>query len=475
MSETTVMSADGHPGPLRVAIVGAGPAGFYAALELLRQKDLGPHVDMFDHLPTPYGLVRFGVAPDHPKIKSVTNVYERGVEAAAGQFRLFGNVTLGSDVSVDELRARYHAVLFTFGAQTDRRLGIPGEDLPGVYPAREFVAWYNSHPDYRDAQFDLAAEDAVVIGIGNVAIDVARILVRTPEELSHTDIRPKAASAVAASSIRDVTVLARRGPAQAACTPVELRELTQMEAADLVVSERDLELDEITRAMIDAHEIDAQSTRLLNVLQTGALRDPRPDRKSIALRFYVSPVEFIGRERVEAVRLVRNRLVRHPDGWVSTEATDETETIPCGVAFRSIGYQVAPIAGVPFDTRRSRIPHDRGQILAPDGGPEPGLFVAGWAKRGPTGVIGTNKPDAVETVHMLLDAWQHGNLPEPSGGDVADFLDQRGVHYVSYDQWKLIDQIETHAGEVEGRPRVKFRDVASMLEALVEQRTHTTD
>jgi ferredoxin--NADP+ reductase len=457
---------DGHA---RVAVVGAGPAGFYAALELLKHKDVEVHIDLFDHLPTPFGLVRFGVAPDHPKIKSVTGVYERGVEAAGGQFRLFGNVTLGADVSVADLRARYHAVVFTFGAQTDRRLGVPGEDLPGVYPAREFVAWYNSHPDYRDARFDLNAEHAVVIGIGNVAIDVARILVRTPAELAHTDIRPAAADAVTHSPIREVTILARRGPVQAACTPVELRELTQMEGADLVVSERDLALDEVTRAMIDAHEIDAQSMRLLNVLQTGTLRARQRGRKAIELRFYVSPVEFIGRDRLEAVRLVRNRLVRHPDGWVGTEATGETEIVPCGAAFRSIGYQVAPIAGVPFDPKRNRIPHARGQILGPDGGPAAGLFVAGWAKRGPTGVIGTNKPDAAETVDAMLADLAQGRAlvpAEPEPDAVLALLRRRQPQFVTYADWRRLDELEVARGRALGRPRVKFTRVEEMLAAL---------
>ncbi len=455
------------PGTLRVAVVGAGPAGFYAALELAHYPDVPTHVDMFDRLPTPYGLVRFGVAPDHQKIKTVIGVYERGVESAGDRFRLFGNVDLGSDVTLDELRCRYHAVILTYGAQSDMHLGVPGEDLPGVYAAREFVAWYNGHPDFKDASFPLAGERAVVVGIGNVAIDVARILSRTPQELAVTDITPYAAKALAAGGFKDVVVLARRGPLQAACTPVELRELTQMEAADLVVQERDLIVDPVSSALVEAGEVDRQSAKNLTVLVDGALREPRAGRKTISLRFFSSPLEFQGDQRVEAVRIGRNVLTRSDTGRVSVKPTGEEEIMETDVVFRAIGYLVAPIAGVPYDPERKRIPHTLGQVLAgPDGTAVPGLFVAGWAKRGPSGVIGTNKPDASETVASLLAAWRAGTLPTPTEGDVVTLLEAHGVRYVTYEDWKLLDSLEIEAGEREGRPRVKFTDVAAMLEAL---------
>lgn len=460
------------PPAIKVAIVGAGPAGFFAALELFQHPEVETFIDMFDRVPTPYGLVRFGVAPDHPKIKSVTRVYERGIEAAGNHFRLFGNVELGKDVSVEELRARYHAVIFTFGAQTDRRLGVPGEDLPGVYAAREFVAWYNSHPDYRGARFDLNAERAVVIGVGNVAIDVARVLMRSPEALAATDISHEAAAAVAASPIREVVILARRGPAQAKATPTELHELTHLGAADLVIDPRELAPDAAGAGFSEAEGLDRSTLRNIEIMRKESLPEPRPGRKVIRMRFFVSPIAFLGRDRVEAVQIRRNRLVVQEDGWVGVEPTDEVETLACGAVFRSIGYQVAPVPGVPYDGRRHRIPHRLGQVLdAAEGEPVPGLFVAGWAKRGPSGVIGTNKPDAVETVRSLLGAWQAGALPEPGEGDVAALLDARGVHYVDYDHWKLLDQLETSAGEAEGRPRVKFPDVETMLEALADLET----
>lgn len=465
MSDTP--EAEPEPVPaLRIAIVGAGPAGFYSTLELFHHHEYDVHVDLFDRLPTPYGLVRFGVAPDHPKIKSVVKVYARGVEAAGDHFRMFGNVELGTDVTVEELRARYHAVILTIGAQTDRKLGIPGEDLAGIYAAREFVAWYNSHPDYVNARFELAGERAVVIGVGNVAIDVARILVSTRHELDATDISNTAEQAVTDSALDEVVILARRGPAQAAATPPELHEMTQMEAADLVIEPGDLALDEVTAALIEEGQLDSQSQRALAIMQREALPAARPGRKFIHMRFCVSPVAFHGTDRVEAVELVRNRLVRRADGSVAAQATDERELIPCGTVFRSIGYAVAPVPGVPYDAERHRIPHALGQVLDADGVAVPGLFVAGWAKRGPSGVIGTNKPDAVETVHTLLSALAAGELPEPAAADVTELLNERDVRYVSYDQWKLLDELETHAGEVEGRPRVKFRDVASMLQAL---------
>ena len=460
----------GRPGP-RVAVVGSGPAGFYAALDLLAHPGLGARVDMFDRLPAPMGLVRYGVAPDHQKIKAVAQVFERGADAGAERFRFFGNVALGRDISLEELRARYEAVVLAFGAETDRRLGIPGEDLPGVVAAREFVAWYNSHPDYADARFNLSGERAVVVGIGNVAIDVARILVRTPAELAATDISVSAEEALRASRIRDITVLARRGPLQAACTPVELRELAHLQAADLVVAADDLALDPASAAQLAAGTVERQSARNLAVLKDEALRAPRANRKVIRLRFGVSPVEILGRERVEGVRIRRNRLVVGPGGRLVSEATEATEDLVCDAVFRSIGYRVAPIEGVPYDAALGAIPHDAGQVLTSTGGaPEPGLFVTGWAKRGPSGVIGTNKPDAAETVARLIAVHEAGALPAAREVDVADLLASRGVRAVSRIDWQALDALERRLGEAEGRPRRKLATIAAMLAAIDEER-----
>lgn len=468
------MEGDVHPGAdngtggLRVAIVGAGPSGFYSALTLLGHGAVA-RVDMFDRLPTPYGLVRFGVAPDHPKIKSVIKVYERGVEAAGDKFRFFGNVEVGRDVTMADLGSRYHAVVLTYGAQSDRRLGIPGEDLPGVYAAREFVAWYNGHPDFRDKEFNLSGRRAMVVGVGNVAIDVARMLLRSPAELAVTDVAPYAEEALVASGVEEVAVVARRGPLQTKATPVELREFSRMADADLVVTEEDLTLDPVSAAIVEAGEAPRQNLKNIEVMRELGLRAPRPGRKVVRLFFHRSPVELMGDGRLEAVRLRLNSLERTPEGWLKVKPTDDTEVVPCHALFRAIGYLVEPLEGVPFDSRHHRIPHAEGQVLSePGGDPVPGLFVAGWAKRGPSGVIGTNKPDAVETVTTLLAAAAAGGLPEPVAPDVAELLRDRGVRPVSFDQWKRLDALEVTAGEGQGRPRVKFTAVSEMLAALSE-------
>jgi ferredoxin/flavodoxin---NADP+ reductase len=461
------VSTSNSAAQLRVAIIGAGPAGFYSALDILAARDLDTAVDMFDRLPAPYGLVRYGVAPDHQKIKSVVKVYERGVESAGTRFRMFGNVELGKDISLDELRARYHAVILTFGAQTDRRLGIPGEDLDRVYAAREFVAWYNSHPDFRGAEFDLQHQTAVVVGIGNVAIDVARMLAHTAGELATTDVAEAASDALIHSDVREIVILARRGPLQASCTPVELRELARLEGADLVVAESDLVLDPLSAAALERGDVPTQNQKNYKIICEEALHEPRAGRKVIRMRFYVSPTEILGATGVDGVVLGRNTLREGAGGRLSVQPLDETETLDCGIVFRSIGYRVQPLPDVPYDEEWGVIPHDRGQVLASRAGDSvPGLFVAGWAKRGPSGVIGTNKPDASETVGMLLAAHNSGALAMPTADSVEGLLAERGVEYVGYDDWKLLDALEIEAGEDSGRPRVKFDTVEAMLEAL---------
>ncbi|MFN2115919.1 MAG: FAD-dependent oxidoreductase [Anaerolineae bacterium] len=457
----------GDSAPLHVAIVGGGPSGFYAALNLLERDDLDVHVDLFDRLPMLFGLVRYGVAPDHAKIKNVTRVFERGMDKAGARFRFLGNVEVGTDVSLDELMAHYDAVILAFGAQSDRRLNIPGEDLHGVYAAREFVAWYNSHPDYEDAEFDLDTERAMVIGVGNVAIDVARILASTDEELSSTDINPNAQAEIAASPINDILVVARRGPAQAACTAVELREMGNLQEATLVVSQRDLDLDPLSRKLLEQGDIDSQNKRNLDAMAEESEREIPDDRPYIHLRFYESPVEFIGEDRLEAVKLRRNSLTQRGDGKVVVEPTDKFEVVPCGVAFRSIGYLVEPVPGVPYYEPWSWIPNVAGQVLKEkDGPPYLGLFVTGWAKRGPSGVIGTNKPCAAETVESLLAARERGELPARTGEDIGDVLRDRGVRFITRSDWEHLDKLERERGEAVGRPRVKFDGIDDMLEAV---------
>ncbi len=456
---------------LKVAVVGAGPAGFFATAELLKRADLRVQVDMFDRLPTPYGLVRHGVAPDHQSIKAIALRYARDADAGGPRFRLFGNVEVGRDVTVEELKRRYHALVFAFGAQSNRRLGIPGEELYGVHPASVFVGWYNGHPDCASLQFDFEVERAVVVGVGNVALDVARVLVKPPSELRKTDIAHATLEALVHNQIREVVLLGRHSQAQATYTPAELEELTHIPDCDLVVAPEDRRLDELTQRQLADGSLDARVRKNLQIIQEKALAEPRPGRKFVRLRFFTSPLEVLGSERVEGLLVGENRVFVE-DGEVRLAREARTETLPCGLVFRSIGYKVAPLAGVPYDEATSSVPHEKGQILSLEGRPAPGLFVAGWAKRGPTGVIGTNKPDAAETVQSLFTAFERGGLGEAPlpgpDGEIVALLSERQIQYVNFPDWKLLDQIEQDQGKAADRPRLKFTDLASMLKALGE-------
>ena len=440
---------------LKVAIVGSGPAGFYTADALLKSEDPQVAVDVIDRLPTPWGLVRLGVAPDHENIKAVSRAFER--TAARPGFRFFGNVEVGSTVSHDELLALYDAVVYTVGAQTDRRLGIPGEDLPGSWPATAFVAWYNGHPDFQDLQFDLDTERAVVIGNGNVAIDCARMLALTAEELAPTDTIDEAADAIASSPLREIVMLGRRGPVQAAFTPPELKELGELQDAEPVVDAHDLELDAVSK---EALELDRdRARRNVDLLAEYAARAPEGKARRIVLRFLVSPVAILGEERVEAVEIVRNELVEE-NGRIVARPTDELETIPCGLVLRSVGYQGVALPGVPFDERRGVMPNTGGRV---DGAER--TYAAGWIKRGPSGVIGTNKKDATETVELLLADARAGTLAcVDSTQSLEALLDAKGAAYVEYAGWQAIDAAERAAGEPRGRPRVKLTAWEQLLQ-----------
>jgi ferredoxin--NADP+ reductase len=454
--------------PLRVAIVGAGPTGYYAADHLLRQEGVVVEIDLFDRLPTPYGLVRLGVAPDHQKIKSVTAAFDK--VAANPRFRFFGHVELGKDLGVDDLRRHYHQILYCTGAQTDRRMGIPGEDLRGSHPATEFVAWYNGHPDFRDHQFDLSQERAAVVGVGNVAIDVARILCRSPEELAATDIADYALEALRRSRIREVYLLGRRGPAQAAFTNPEIKELGELAEADVVARPEEVEPDELTRAALE-RSADRATAKKIEILQGYARQQPAGKPKRLVLRFLVSPVELIGDEAggVKAMRLVRNTLVATPTGTLQAKATGETEELPVGLVFRSVGYRGVPLPGVPFNESWGVIFNDKGRVLDPDTRqPVVGEYTAGWIKRGPSGVIGTNKPDAAETVACMMEDRARGAvLPceEPTAVAAEVLIRQRQPRCFSYDDWRRLDALEIAAGRP-GRPRVKFTRVDDMAAAL---------
>jgi len=450
--------------PLRVAVVGSGPAGFYAAGHLLAAKDVAVEVDMFDRLPTPFGLVRAGVAPDHPKIKSVTRVYEK--TAAKEEFRFFGNVHIGRDLSHEDLKRHYHAVIYAFGAESDRQLGISGEDLPGSWAATQFVAWYNGHPDYRDLEFDLSCERAAIVGNGNVAMDVARMLVLPREELEATDTADHAIEVLANSNVKEVYILGRRGPAQAAFTNPELRELGELTDADVIVES--FEIDEHSARSIEG-EGDITPRRNVEILQDFAAREPSGKPKRVILRFLVSPVEIRGDGRVEQLDLVHNKLEHGSDGGLRAQATDEHETLDVGLVFRSIGYRGIPIDGVPFDEWKGTIPNEEGRVIDPaKQHTVPGVYVAGWIKRGPSGVIGTNKRDAQETVEHVLEDMREDRLPSPersARAAIEELVAERQPEFVEYSGWELIDAAEKAAGEPLGRPRVKFTRVAEMLEA----------
>ncbi len=454
--------------PLRTAIIGSGPAGFYIVERLFREKGLRVEIDMFDELATPFGLVRGGVAPDHQKIKSVVRVYDRN--ARNPDFRFYGNVRYGRQLHLDDLKVHYHQICFTTGAQTDRSLGIPGEELRGSHAATEFVGWYNGHPDYRDRRFDLSGESAVIIGIGNVAIDVARILCRSHQELAVTDIADYALEALAASRIRNVHLIGRRGPAQAAFTNPEIKEMGELADADVTIPPKEAQIDDLSQAYVDTHP-DKALLRKIAILQGYAGRPPTGKSRRLSIRFLLSPAEVIGNAqgRVQAIRLVRNQIYAD-NGSLRPRATGKHEILPADILFRSVGYLGVPLPGVPFDERRGVIFNDRGRVLAGDGKePVRGLYAAGWIKRGPTGVIGTNKPDAAETVDRMLEDLRAGAILNPARPDVAAaerLVRERQPDYVSYDDWLRLDHIETARGKEHGRPRIKLTRTEDMLAAL---------
>jgi ferredoxin--NADP+ reductase len=455
--------------PLRVAIVGAGPAGYYAADHLLRQDGVVIEVDLFDRLPTPYGLVRLGVAPDHQKIKNVTATFDK--VAAHPRFRFFGCVELGRDVTVEDLRRHYHQILYSTGAQTDRRMGIPGEDLKNSHAATEFVAWYNAHPDYRECQFDLSQERVAIVGVGNVAVDVARILCRSTDELAKTDIADYALEALARSRVKEVYLLGRRGPAQAAFTNPEVRELGELPNADIAVRPDEVELDALSREIVERSQ-DRATLKKVEILQEFGRRAPTGKPRRLTLRFLVSPVALVGDAggQVAAIRLVKNRLSATEKGDLQAVPTDEFEDLPVGLVFRSVGYRGLPLPDVPFNERSGIILNERGRVLDPAmRQPRVGEYAAGWIKRGPTGVIGTNKPDAAETVAGMIEDVGQGRMLtplEPTADAVERLVRERQPQCVSYADWRRLDELEVARGRPGGRPRVKFTRVKEMLAAL---------
>lgn len=451
--------------PIRVAIVGAGPSGFYAAQALLRHKDVQVEVDFIDRLPTPFGLVRGGVAPDHQSIKKIAKAYE-GVAKTPG-VRFFGNVTLGRDITVAELRERYDGIIYAVGNETDRKLGIPGEDLNGVYSATEFVFWYNGHPDYVDHGSRLdEARRVAVIGNGNVAMDVARVLGRAPDELAATDIAAGALEELHASSVREVILVGRRGPAQAAYSPKEIQEIGKLESCDLVITPRYAALDPATRAWMAEHQVPANVQSNIDYVNEVSLRGEGDNERKIRCWFLASPVEFIGEEgKLTHVKFRRNELVQR-NGRLSAMPTEETWLEPVQLVFKAIGYRGVPIPGVPFREDWGLIPNEAGRVLHEAGGQVlPGQYVVGWAKRGPSGLIGSNRPDSKATVEAFLEDLP--GLPAPSGGsDVGELLGERDVRFVSWADWTRLDAEELRLGEERGKVREKFVSIPEMLAFL---------
>ncbi|MBJ8347963.1 FAD-dependent oxidoreductase [Antrihabitans sp. YC2-6] len=448
-------------GTLRVAVIGAGPAACYSADELLKRADV--EVEMLEKLPTPYGLVRAGVAPDHPGTKGVTSMFESSFKRQTFQYYL--NVEVGKHISHAELLQHHHAVVYAVGASSDRHLGVPGEDLPGSHAATEFVAWYNGHPEYADRTFDLSGERAIIVGNGNVALDVARVLTLGPDELAKTDIADHALEALRNSNIREVVLLGRRGPAQAAYTSSEFLALGYLKNIDVIVDEEDLVLDDASQAAVDDPDAEPSLRLKVALAKEYAAKSADPARKRIVLRYLVSPAEVLGSDKVEGVRIVKNTLVESARG-LDAQPTDETETIDAGLVIRSIGYRGVAIEDLPYDERSGTVPNENGRVVV-DGEPVRGVYVSGWIKRGPRGVIGSNKTDAEETIHLLLEDFMAGRLEAPTGGraELAKLLADRQKDIVGRDGWRAIDTEERKRGKDAGRPRVKFTSVDELLQA----------
>lgn len=457
---SNVVGTDEHP--LRVAVVGSGPSGMYAVAALLTQPDLHVTVDVFDRLAAPFGLVRYGVAPDHQKIKSVSRVFDK--TAQDSRVRFFGNVHLGRDLDRADLRRHYHQIIYAVGAQADRSMGIPGEDLLGSYSSTEFVAWYNCHPDLADSIFELRHERVAVVGIGNVAMDCARILAARAEELAKTDIGDHALAHLRDSGVREIWVLARRGPVQAKCSPPELKELAELPGVQVVVEPSELAVDPASAEELAG---DRGAQKNLEILRELAKAPPDPQQVQIRFRFLVSPVEVLGRDgRVAGLRLERNRLEADGRGGVAAVGTGELEELPVTMVIRAIGYKSLPLVDLPYDARRGIVPNREGRVIDAAGEPLPGEYVVGWVKRGPTGLIGSNKADASETVAaMRADLPALTPLPAAAAEltAVPALLATRGVRAVDYEEWRRLDAREIERGKPHGRPRVKFLRLEEML------------
>ncbi|MDA1027983.1 MAG: FAD-dependent oxidoreductase [Bacteroidetes bacterium] len=460
------MSALGtEQNPWRIAIIGAGPAGFYAAEHFFKQLDCIAHVDVFDRLPTPHGLVRSGVAPDHEKIKTVTRVFDK--TASNPRFRFFGNVEFGKHLQLADLQKYYHQIYFSTGSLVDRKLDIPGEDLPRSHSATEFVAWYNGHPDFRHLSFDLSQERVAVVGVGNVAVDVARILCKTVDELKTTDIADYALEALANSKVKDVILMGRRGPSQAAFSLKEIKEMGELENASSVTLPEEMALDEYSAKALEENP-DRMTEKTIEVLKEMIGGSKPGASRTCHIRFLVSPTALHPGEDggVSSMSVVRNKIERSASGRLSSSMTDEKFEWPVGLVFRSVGYRGEALPGIPFREDWGVIRNENGRVISESGDPLLGCYTGGWIKRGPSGVIGTNKPDAVESVSCMLQDLAAGKHFSPTESDIQSLIKSRQPASFSYADWLELDRIESEKGEATGRPRIKFTSSEEMSAAL---------
>ena len=445
---------------LRLAIVGAGPAGIYAADILLKhERSFDVSIDLFERLPAPYGLVRYGVAPDHPRIKGIVNALREVLDT--GQIRLFGNVNYGSDITLEDLKKHYHAVIFSTGAITDQVLNIPGMDLSGSYGAAEFVSWYDGHPDVART-WPLEAKHVGVIGNGNVALDVARMLAKHPEDLEPTEIPDNVLDGLLASSATDVHVFGRRGPLQVKFTPLELRELGEMRDVDVVIYGEDFVFDESSQRAIESSK---QLFVINKIFDQWRAREPGSASRRLHLHFYAKPLEILGEDAVESLRYERTE----PDGAGGAVGTGEIREIPLQAIYRAVGYRGTELPGIPFDSRRGVIPNHEGQVVCDDNTVMPGVYATGWIKRGPVGLIGHTKSDAMETIqHVVKDQASWWNPAQPEEESVSALLHSRGVRYTNLEGWQRLDAKERELGEARGRERLKLVPREEMLEVSLD-------
>ncbi len=451
--------------PLRVGVIGSGPSAFYAAEALLKAADLHARVDLFDRLPTPFGLVRGGVAPDHQKIKSVSKIYHKVAEHPS--FRFFGHVAIGRDLAIDELERHYHMLIWAIGCESDNRLGIPGENLRGVHSATEFVGWYNGHPDFRDRAFDLAnARRVAVVGNGNVAMDVSRILLQRPDVLASTDIADHALAMLRQNGVHEVVLLGRRGPAQAAFSPKEIEEIDELDDVDVVVTAAEAAVDDYSRTWLDGQPRSAQ--RNVAFLSGQAQKGEGSLPKKLRCRFLVAPVALQGKDgKVTAVRVQHAVLEPDGNGTPRPRAIDRYETLPVDLVFQSIGYRGVPLPGLAFDDKKGIVANLDGRVLqTASGAVRAGHFAVGWCKRGPTGLVGTNSPDSKATVELMLADLQQGRVLAATAGDVTTALRQRTIDFVTWQEWLRLDAHEQQIGQQLGKVRHKEPSVEALMAAV---------